>query len=85
MDAAEKAETLLEAGNHAKAMAALRGASELIWNAAPLTINKAILVASDPKVLAFTISRRQPVPRGDDIVIYTEPSAMLMGGMAISM
>lgn len=75
VDAAEKAETLLEAGNHAKANAALRQASELIWNSAPLTINKAVLVASEPQGFGiYDIRDDNRYQAGDDIVIYTEPS-----------
>lgn len=79
-DAAEKAESLLEAGNHAKAMAMLRGANELVWNAAPLTINKAVLVAAEPQGFGiYDIRDDNRYRAGDDIVIYTEPSGYAYG------
>ena len=79
-DAGTEAESLLEAGNHAKAMAALNAARESIWKAAPLTINKAILVASDPQGFGiYDIRDDNRYRAGEDIVIYTEPSGFEYG------
>ena len=79
-DAASRAETLFEAGDHAKAIAALNEARESIWNDAPLTINKAILVASDPQGFGiYDIRDDNRYRAGEDIVIYTEPSGFAYG------
>lgn len=79
-DAANQAESLFEAGNHAKAFAALNKARELVWNAAPLTINKAVLVASDPQGFGIYDIRDDNRYRSDeDIVIYCEPSGFAYG------
>jgi hypothetical protein len=79
-DAGSRAESFLEDGNHAKAMAALNAARETVWNAAPLTINKAVLVAADPKGFGiYDIRDDNRYRAGEDIVIYTEPSGYAYG------
>lgn len=80
LDAGSQAESLFEAGNHAKAFAALNKARELVWDAAPLTINKAILVASDPQGFGiYDIRDDNRYRANEDIVIYTEPSGFAYG------
>jgi hypothetical protein len=79
-DAAIQAESLFEAGNHSKAFAALNKARELVWDAAPLTINKAVLVASDPQGFGiYDIRDDNRYRANEDIVIYTEPSGFAYG------
>lgn len=79
-DAGSKAEQLMESGDHAGAMSALDDAREAVWNAAPLTINKAILVASDPQGFGiYDIRDGNQYKSGEPIVIYTEPSGFGYG------
>jgi hypothetical protein len=74
-DAASKAESLMESGNYAKALTALNGARDVVWNASPLVINKAILVASDPKGFGiYDIRDDNRYKSGEEIVLYAEPS-----------
>ena len=80
VDAAQKAEAAVEAGNLAGAMAALNGARDAVWSASPLTINKAILVASDPQGFgSYDIRDSNQYKSGEPIVIYTEPSGFGYG------
>lgn len=79
-DAAQKAETAFEAGNYASAMTSLNGARDVVWAASPLTINKAILVASDPQGYGiYDIRDNNQYKSGEPIVIYTEPSGFGYG------
>ena len=79
-DAGSKAESLMEAGNHAGAMSALNSALDSVWGAAPLTINKAVLVASDPQGFGiYDIRDNNQYKSGEPIVIYTEPSGFGYG------
>ncbi len=80
VDAAQKAEAAVDAGNHAGALAALNGARDIVWNASPLTINKAILVASDPQGFGiYDIRDSNQYKSGEPIVLYTEPSGFGYG------
>ena len=79
-DAASKAESLVDAGKYAEAMASLNDARAMVWNAAPLTINKAVLVASDPQGFGiYDIRDNNLYKSGEPIVIYTEPSGFGYG------
>jgi len=79
-DAGSRAEDFLEAGNHAKALAALNEARGIVWDASPLTINKAVLVASDPQGFGiYDIRDDNRYRAGEDMVIYTEPSGFAFG------
>lgn len=74
-DAASTAESLMERGDFAKALSALNGARDTVWNASPLVINKAILVASDPQGFGiYDIRDDNRYKSGEDMVLYTEPS-----------
>lgn len=80
VDAAQKAEAAVEAGNYASALASLNDARDSVWNASPLTINKAILVASDPQGYGiYDIRDNNQYKPGEPIVIYTEPSGFGYG------
>ncbi len=80
VDAAEKAESAVEAGKFADALSALNQARDTVWNAAPLTINKAILVASDPQGFGiYDIRDSNQYKSGEPIVVYTEPSGFGYG------
>jgi hypothetical protein len=80
VDAAEKAESAVEAGKYADALSSLNQARDSVWNAAPLTINKAILVASDPQGYGiYGIRESNQYKSGEPIVVYTEPSGFAYG------
>ncbi len=80
VDAAEKAESLVESGSYAPALAALNAARDSVWDASPLTINKAILVASDPQGYGiYDIRDGNQYKSGEPMVIYTEPSGFGYG------
>ncbi|MGB8818730.1 MAG: hypothetical protein WCC66_12500 [Rhizobiaceae bacterium] len=79
-DAASTAESLMERGDYAKALSALNGARDAVWNASPLVINKAILVASDPQGFGiYDIREDNRYKSGEEIVLYTEPSGFAYG------
>ncbi len=79
-DAAQKAESMVEAGKYADALSALNGALDTVWHAAPLTINKAVLVATDPQGFGiYDIRSNNQYKSGEPIVIYTEPSGFGYG------
>lgn len=80
VDAAEKAEAAMEAGKFSGALSALGDGVAIVWDKSPLTINKAILVASDPLGFgAYDIRDDNRYKATDDIVIYTEPAGFAYG------
>jgi hypothetical protein len=80
VDAAQKAESLAESGGYAEALAALNTARDSVWDASPLTINKAVLVASDPQGFGiYDIRDGNQYKSGEPMVIYTEPSGFAYG------
>lgn len=73
-DAAGSAEQLLEAGKYEEAMKALDTVQDMIWREAPLSIRRAVFVASDPQ--GFGIYEERPSNEfgsGETLIIYAEP------------
>lgn len=79
-DAGANAESLMEGGKYAEALVSLDTARATVWDAAPLRINKAVLVASDPQGFGiYDIRDNNQYKAGEPIVIYTEPSGFGYG------
>jgi hypothetical protein len=80
VDAAQQAEAAVDAGNYAAALASLNSARDGVWNASPLTVTKAILVASDPQGYGiYDIRDNNQYKAGEPIVIYAEPAGFAYG------
>jgi hypothetical protein len=80
VDAAQQAEAAVDAGNFAAALASLNMARDGVWNASPLTVTKAILVASDPQGYGiYDIRDNNQYKAGEPIVIYAEPAGFAYG------
>ncbi len=79
-DAGSNAESQVDSGNFAGALATLNGAVALVWDQSPLTINKALLVASDPQGFGmYDLRDSNRYKSGEPIVLYTEPSGFAYG------
>lgn len=73
-DAAGSAEQLLEEGKYDEAMKALDTVQDMIWRESPLSIRKAVFVASEPQ--GFGIYEERPsneFASGETLIIYAEP------------
>ena len=80
VDAAEKAESLVEAEKFPEAIKTLEDARNSVWEQSPLTINNAILVAGDPSGYGVYDPRpNNEFKAGEPIVIYTEPKSYAFG------
>jgi hypothetical protein len=79
-DAGSNAESQVDAGNFAGALATLNGALAVVWDQSPLKINKALLVASDPQGFGiYDLRDNNRYKSGEPIVLYAEPSGFAYG------
>ena len=80
MDAAEKAESLVEEENFSGAIKVLETARDSVWEQSPLTINNATLVAGDPTGYGIYDPRpNNEFKPGEPVIIYTEPKGYGFG------
>lgn len=80
VDAAEKAESLVEEEKFPEAIKVLEAARDTVWEQSPLTINNAMLVAGDPAGYGVYDPRpNNEFKVGEPIVIYTEPKGYAFG------
>ncbi len=80
VDAAEKAESLVEEEKFPEAIKALEEARDSVWEKSPLTINNVTLVDGDPSGYgAYSPRANNEYKAGDPIVIYTEPKGYGFG------
>ena len=80
VDAAEKAESLVEEEKFPEAIQALEDARDSVWEKSPLTIDNVTLVDGDPSGYGiYTPKANNEYKAGDPIVIYTEPKGFGFG------
>jgi hypothetical protein len=73
-DLGEKAEILVEKEQFVEALTAITAAQDLVWEQVPLTVQKAVLVSSDPAGFGIYEQRKDnQYKSGEAVVIYTEP------------
>ncbi len=74
VDAAARAEALLAEKSYAAALAAAGDAQQIIWDAAPLTVQRALFVAADPGGFGiFDMREGSTFKRSEPLIIYAEP------------
>ena len=74
VDAATRAESLLAEKSYTAALAAAGEAQQAIWDASPLTVQRALFVASDPGGFGiFDMREGNTFKRSEPLIIYAEP------------
>lgn len=74
IDAATRAEALLAEKSYAAALAAIAEAQQAIWDAAPMTVQRALFVAADPGGFGiFDMRESNTFKRSEPLIIYAEP------------
>lgn len=80
VDAAEKAESLVEEEKFSEAIKLLEAARDSVWEQSPLTINNATLVAGDPAGYGiYDVRSNNEYKPGEPVIIYTEPKGYAFG------